>query len=66
MQDDGRGFDPALVPSDGHMGLHIMGERLERIAGTLTVESAPEAGTTIRAVWLQPASDQRPLERMGA
>jgi len=66
VQDDGRGFDPALVPSDGHMGLHIMGERLERIAGTLTVESAPEAGTTIRAVWLQPASDQRPLERMGA
>jgi len=66
VRDDGRGFDPALVPSDGHLGLHIMGERLERIAGTFTVESSPGAGTVIRAAWLQPASDQRPLERMGA
>ena len=66
VRDDGRGFDPALVPSGGHLGLHIMGERLERIAGTLTVASSPGAGTTIRAVWSRPASDQRPLERMGA
>jgi signal transduction histidine kinase len=48
------------------MGLRIMSERLERIAGTLTVQSAPGEGTTIRAVWLQPALDERPLERMGA
>ena len=66
VQDDGRGFDPALVPGGGHLGLHIMGERLERVAGTLTVASSPGAGTTIRAAWLQPASDRRPLERMGA
>ena len=66
VQDDGRGFDPAAVPSGGHMGLRIMSERLERIAGTLTVESSPGRGTTIRAVWLQPALDERPLERMGA
>ena len=32
VQDDGRGFDPAAVPSGGHMGLHIMSERLERVA----------------------------------
>ena len=66
VQDDGRGFDPAAVPSGGHMGLRIMSERLERVAGTLTVESSPGHGTTIRAVWLQPALDERPLERMGA
>jgi signal transduction histidine kinase len=65
VQDDGRGFDTGAVPS-GHMGLHIMSERLERVAGTLTVESSPGAGTTIHAAWLQPASDGRPLERMGA
>ena len=65
VQDDGRGFDPATVPS-GHMGLHIMSERLERVAGTLSVESRPGEGTTIRAAWLQTASDERPLERMGA
>ena len=65
VHDDGRGFDPETAPS-GHMGLHIMSERLERVAGTLSVESAPGEGTTIQAAWLQPASDERPLERMGA
>ena len=65
VQDDGRGFDPGAVPS-GHMGLHIMNERLERVAATLRVDSAPGAGTTVHAAWLQPASDERPLERMGA
>ena len=65
VQDDGRGFDPAAVPS-GHMGLNIMNERLERVSATLTVESAPGAGTSIQAAWLQPASDDRTLERMGA
>ena len=44
VQDDGRGFDPAAVPSGGHMGLRIMSERLERIAGTLTVESVARRG----------------------
>jgi signal transduction histidine kinase len=66
VQDDGRGFDPAAVPSDGHMGLQIMNERLQRVAGTLTVESSPGAGTTIRATWPSTASAERPLERMGA
>ena len=65
VHDDGRGFDPATVPS-GHMGLHIMSERLERVAGTLSVESRLGEGTTIRAAWLQTASDERPLDRMGA
>ncbi len=65
VQDDGRGFDSASVPS-GHMGLHIMSERVERVAGSLSVESGPGAGTTIRAEWLQTASDERPVERMGA
>jgi signal transduction histidine kinase len=65
VQDDGRGFDTGAVPS-GHMGLHIMTERLERVAATLRVDSAPGAGTIIHAAWLQPASDERPLERMGA
>ena len=65
VADDGRGFDPAAVPS-GHMGLHIMSERLERVGGDFAVRSAPGEGTTITAVWRQPASDHRPLERMGA
>jgi signal transduction histidine kinase len=66
VQDDGRGFDPDAVPSGGHMGLRIMNERLERVAGTLTVESSPGQGTTIHAAWPSTASAERPLERMGA
>ncbi len=66
VQDDGRGFDPDAVPSDGHMGLRIMNERLARVAGTLTVHSTPGGGTTITAAWPSTASAVRPLERMGA
>jgi signal transduction histidine kinase len=65
VQDDGRGFEPGSVPSGGHMGLRIMRERLERVAGTLAVESSPGSGTTIRAAWPSTASAERPLERMG-
>ena len=64
VTDDGRGFDPAAVPSG--MGLHIMRERLESVGGGFAVESAPGRGTTITAVWRQPASDRPALERMGA
>jgi signal transduction histidine kinase len=48
------------------MGLHIMRERLEGVGGGFAVESPPGGGTTITAVWRQPASDRPLLERMGA
>jgi signal transduction histidine kinase len=48
--DDGIGFDPkGNFP--GHLGLHSMRERIERLGGTLAVESAPGKGTEIRA-WM--------------
>jgi len=48
--DDGIGFDPkGNFP--GHLGLHSMRERIERLGGTLEVESAPRKGTEIRA-WM--------------
>ena len=65
VEDDGRGFDPDGVPS-GHMGLHIMRERLERVGAALTVESSAGRGTTIRADWPRPASDEPQQEREGA
>jgi Histidine kinase-, DNA gyrase B-, and HSP90-like ATPase len=44
--DEGIGFDPA---STGYgTGLQGMADRLDAIGGRLTVESAPEAGTTVR------------------
>ena len=45
--DDGRGFDPALVESDGHFGLKIMRERAREIGGEFTIESRAGGGTQI-------------------
>jgi signal transduction histidine kinase len=48
--DDGIGFDPT-GNFPGHLGLHSMRERIERLGGTLAVESAPGKGTEISA-WM--------------
>ena len=48
------------------MGLSIMSERLQRIAGTLEVETTPGEGTTIHAAWPSTAYDGAAAERMGA
>ncbi|HEX8613597.1 MAG TPA: type IV pili methyl-accepting chemotaxis transducer N-terminal domain-containing protein [Telluria sp.] len=49
IEDNGAGFDPALLEGrgDSHVGIHIMRERAQRIEATLAVTSSPGAGTTI-------------------
>lgn len=48
VRDDGVGFDPnGSFP--GHLGLRSMCERAATLGGTLEIDSAPGAGTTIRA-----------------
>jgi two-component system nitrate/nitrite sensor histidine kinase NarX len=58
IDDDGAGFDPALVGAedDGHIGIHIMGERARRMHATLDITSAPGNGTQVQ---LSLASAQR-------
>ena len=46
VEDDGTGFEPTDVPSD-RFGLVGMRERARLLGGSLTVESAPDAGTAI-------------------
>ncbi|MFC0528931.1 sensor histidine kinase [Phytohabitans kaempferiae] len=46
--DDGRGFTPATDGSGPGYGLASMRARVEQIAGSLTVDSAPGRGTTVR------------------
>jgi signal transduction histidine kinase len=48
IRDDGVGFDPTARRPDGY-GIDGMRRRLQRVAGTLEVESAPGEGTAINA-----------------
>lgn len=52
VHDDGRGFDPGLTGGAatsevGGLGLLGMRERVERLGGSLAIESAPGEGTTV-------------------
>ncbi len=49
IQDDGIGFDPARLRSDGGQtyGLRVMSERANEVGGTVRVDSAPGAGTRV-------------------
>jgi signal transduction histidine kinase len=48
IRDAGRGFDPSRPTSDAHLGITSMEERARLLGGSLTVESQPGAGTTLR------------------
>ncbi|MFI5168053.1 MAG: GAF domain-containing protein [Thermoanaerobaculales bacterium] len=47
VEDDGVGFEPDQVQHGDHLGLLGLKERAEALGGSLTVESAPGAGTTV-------------------
>lgn len=47
VRDNGRGFNPTSS-FPGHLGLRSMQERVAKVRGTLTIESAPGQGTCIR------------------
>jgi signal transduction histidine kinase len=49
VTDDGEGFDPDTVET-GHVGLRLLADLAHSRGGTLTVDSAPGAGTTVRMV----------------
>ena len=48
VADDGDGFEPAVNRREGHIGLRLLEDLAVEHAGTLTVESAPGAGTRLR------------------
>lgn len=51
VQDDGAGFDTQRRPGPalGHFGVEGMRDRVERVGGRLSIESAPGMGTTVVA-----------------
>jgi signal transduction histidine kinase len=60
IADAGSGFDAAnMLASDEHLGLVGMRERVESLGGTLCIESAAQAGTTVLArLPLEPDLDE--------
>ena len=49
VEDDGCGFDPALIEATGNQfGLRSMRERVERVGGRIVVDSTPGAGTRVK------------------
>ncbi|NQX26163.1 sensor histidine kinase [Microbacteriaceae bacterium VKM Ac-2854] len=51
VSDDGRGFDPALGVGGGRsdsFGLRATRERVEQLGGTVTLDSRPQQGSTLR------------------
>jgi PAS domain S-box-containing protein len=51
VRDNGVGFDPDAVDrrDDFSLGLSVINDRLEAVGGTLTIVSAPQRGTELRA-----------------
>ena len=49
VTDDGEGFDPAAVQA-GHVGLRLLADLAHSLGGTLTIDSSPGSGTTVRMV----------------
>ncbi len=49
VRDDGKGFDPQTVQTEGHLGLEGMRERVELLGGTFYIWSAVGQGTVVRA-----------------
>ena len=47
VDDDGRGFDPALATGGGQ-GLRNLRERARELGGRAEIDSAPGSGTTVR------------------
>jgi signal transduction histidine kinase len=53
IRDDGRGFDPQVIPA-GHMGISIMAERAQKIGADFHIHSQPGRGTEVIATWPVP------------
>ena len=47
IDDDGEGFDPAAVPSDGHYGLQGLQERVSRLGGRVEIRTRLNQGTRL-------------------
>lgn len=59
VADNGVGFDQADPPQPDNLGLRLLGEAVREVGGTLTVTSAPGAGTVVDVVLPLDGAGQR-------
>jgi signal transduction histidine kinase len=65
VQDDGRGFDPARSSGEDHFGLRGIRERVDKLAGSLSIESQEGGGTRLAVtIPSQPPVSGRSLEAL--
>lgn len=50
VQDNGQGFDPSQASQNGGIGMMSMRERIEKLGGSLHIDSAPGKGTQIQCL----------------
>jgi signal transduction histidine kinase len=48
VRDSGAGFDVTALPPQGHRGIRNLMLRVRHLGGTVSVESTPGSGTTLR------------------
>jgi ligand-binding sensor domain-containing protein/signal transduction histidine kinase len=66
IQDNGAGFDPALVESaTARSGLKNMRQRIESLGGRFAIQTAPGKGTTIIISLQCPAAPPEPANKPG-
>ena len=66
VEDDGKGFDPAVAENEGQaMGLFQMRERIALLNGKVEIVSGPQRGTTVR-VRVPIGSGRIPAAALGA
>ncbi|MBX3010876.1 MAG: PAS domain S-box protein [Caldilineaceae bacterium] len=53
IQDNGRGFLPGIITGNC-LGLNIMRERAEEIRAQLAIQSQPDQGALVHAIWHRP------------
>jgi signal transduction histidine kinase len=58
--DNGQGFDPDLLSDGGGVGLSSMRERTAVLGGTLTMQSAPGAGTRVQVCFASTGREAGP------
>ena len=58
ISDNGIGFDPQSVDTDGHFGMEILNERMAKVNGRITLTTSENSGTVVNIHVPKPSGGQ--------